>query len=46
MRFVKCDNITSGITALEEKIEANAEERVDRTLVDERTAQINDDKGV
>lgn len=38
MRFVKRDNATCGITTLEEKIEVNAEECVDRVLVDKRIA--------
>lgn len=44
MRFVERDNATFDITAL--KIEISAKECVDRALVDERTAQINDDKNV
>ena len=36
--FVKRDNATCGIAALEEKIEANAEECAGRVLVDKRTA--------
>ena len=38
VRFVKRDNVTYGIATLEEKIEANAEECVDRALVDKRVA--------
>lgn len=45
MRFVERDNATCGIAALEEKIEANAEERAGRALVDERAAKVNDGKG-
>ena len=45
MRFVKRDNATCNIAALEEKIKANAEECAGRALVDERAAKVNDGKG-
>ena len=38
VRFVKRDNATCGIAALEENIETNAEECAGRVLVDKRTA--------
>jgi len=38
VRFIERDNATCGIAALEEKIEANAEGRAARALVDERAA--------
>jgi len=38
VRFVERDNATCGIAALEEKIEANAEQRAGRALVNERAA--------
>ena len=44
MRFVERDNATGGIAALKKKIEANAEKRAGRALVDERAAEVNDGK--